>query len=74
LFSWHTFKELPVDEASKLQYEIQALSGNLSSVAREVAFIPTMNIIFKKNPLRVVQNQLKSGKEIGRIGDTREVC
>jgi hypothetical protein len=52
---------------------MQALFGNLSSVAKEVSFVPLMNVIFKKNPLREIQNRLKSGKAIGKIGDTREV-
>jgi hypothetical protein len=53
-----------------LQAETQDLFGNLSSVAREVAFVPLINVVFKKHPLREVQNQLKSGKPVGKIGDT----
>lgn len=71
LFGWYKFKEDSAPEAAKLQNEIQAFFGNLSAISKEATFVPLMNIIFQKNPLRIIQEQLKSGTP-GKVGEPRE--
>ncbi|KAI6237463.1 O-acetyltransferase OatA [Aphelenchoides besseyi] len=48
---------------------LQSFYANLSSIAREVVFVPMMNLRFQQNQLKVIQTLLFSNQSLEKVGE-----
>lgn len=73
LFGWVAPQTYTDIEAEELYHDFQSFYGNLSTVVKEFVFVPQINVLFSKSPLKLVQNKLKYNVKIGRIGESKTV-
>ncbi|KAI6186311.1 O-acetyltransferase OatA [Aphelenchoides besseyi] len=56
-------------ESDLIFQHLQSFYANLSSIAREVVFVPMMNLRFQQNQLKIIQTLLFSNQSFEKVGE-----